>query len=216
MSIDFKTSEILLLMDNITSMSKLLKDRLEALMIERGYNMKSLSLAADLSETYVRAILRRNTKPSVQNLAKIAKELNCTPAYLMGEDKPFKPTIPIIGKASAGEGWMPYDTLDDQLDVDFSDKSLISIVVEGDSMHPIYRDGDYLIADRVDGANIHNIVGRDCIIYTADGESYIKILNKGSSPTTYNLRSYNPTYPDIEDVKIKWAAPVVWIKRNNF
>lgn len=178
--------------------------------------MKSLSLAAGLSETYVREILKRDQAPTVRGLTALANELNCPVSFLIGEDKPFKPTIPIIGKASAGEGWTPYDTLDDQLDIDFSDKSLISIVVEGDSMHPIYRDGDYLICDRVDGANIHNIVGRDCIIYTADGDAYVKILNKGSSPTTYNLRSYNPTYPDIEDVKIKWAAPVVWIKRNNF
>lgn len=198
------------------AMINILKTRLSALMKDRGHNMKSLSLASGLSETYVREILKRDAIPTIRSLAALADELNCPVSYLLGEDAPFKPTIPIIGKASAGEGWMPYDTLDDQLDVDLSDKSLISIVVEGDSMHPIYRDGDYLIADRVDGANIHNIVGRDCIIYTADGESYIKILNKGSSPTTYNLRSYNPTYPDIEDVKIKWAAPVVWIKRNNF
>ncbi len=197
-------------------MSEIFKKRLNELMEERGYNMKSLSLAAGLSDTYVRGVLKRGRTPSVKNAELLAKELGVTSAYLLGEDTKASYSVPIIGKASAGEGWTPYDTLDDQLDIDFSDKSLISIVVEGDSMHPIYRNGDYLICDRVDGANIHNIVGRDCIIYTADGDSYIKILNKGSSPTTYNLRSYNPTYPDIEDVKIKWAAPVVWIKRNNF
>lgn len=197
-------------------MSDIFKKRLTDLMENRGYNMKSLSLAAGLSDTYVRGILKRGRTPSVKNAELLAKELGVSSAYLLGEDARANYTIPIIGRASAGEGWIPFDTLDDQLDVDLSDKSLVSIVVEGNSMHPIYRDGDYLICDRVDGANIHNIIGRDCIIYTGDGEAYVKILNKGSTPTTYNLRSYNPTYPDIEDVTIKWAAPVVWIKRNNF
>lgn len=203
-------------MDNNPLMSDIFKKRLTDLMENRGYNMKSLSLAAGLSDTYVRGILKRGRTPSVKNAELLAKELGVSSAYLLGEDARANYTIPIIGRASAGEGWIPFDTLDDQLDVDLSDKSLVSIVVEGNSMHPIYRDGDYLICDRVDGANIHNIIGRDCIIYTGDGEAYVKILNKGSTPTTYNLRSYNPTYPDIEDVTIKWAAPVVWIKRNNF
>lgn len=197
-------------------MTSILKTRLKDLMKDRGHNMKSLSLAAGLSETYVRSILNRGREPSVQNLSRIAKELNCTPAYLLGDDAPLAPTIPIIGYASAGEGWVPYDTMDDELDIDMSSKSLISIAIKGDSMNPVYRNGDYLVCDRIDGANIHNIVGRDCIVYTADDEAYVKILNRGPSPTTYNLRSYNPTYPDIENVKIKWAAPVVWIKRNNF
>lgn len=203
-------------MDNNPEMTNILKTRLKALMEERGHNMTSLSKAAGLSDTYVRSILNRGREPSVQNLSLIAKELNCTPAYLLGDDAPFKPHIPILGYASAGEGWTPYDTLDEALEVDLSSQSLVSIAIKGDSMNPVYRDGDHLICDRVDGAGIHNIVGRDCIIYTANDEAYVKILNKGSSPTTYNLRSYNPIYPDIADVKIKWAAPVVWIKRNNF
>ncbi len=202
-------------MDNITFMSNVLKNRLESVMKERGHNMKSLSLSAGLSETYVRSILRRGAKPSVANLELIAKELGVTSAYLLGSDAPITPSIPVIGFASAGEGWTPFDELDEQLELDFTSKTLISIEIRGDSMAPVYRNGDYLICDRIDGAGIHNIVGRDCIVYTADNDAYIKILNKGSTPTTYNLRSYNPTYPDIEDVKIKWAAPIVWVKRNN-
>ena len=196
-------------------MIKILKTRLAALMKERGHNMKSLSLASGLSETYVREVLKRDHTPTVRSLAAIAEELNCPISYLLGEEVPLTPSIPIIGFASAGEGWTPFDDLDEQLDLDFTSKALISIEIRGDSMAPVYRNGDYLICDRIDGAGIHNIVGRDCIIYTADNDAYIKILNKGSTPTTYNLRSYNPIYPDIEDVKIKWAAPIVWVKRNN-
>lgn len=197
-------------------MIKILKMRLASLMKERGHNMKSLSLASRLSETYVREILKRDTIPTIRSLAALAAELNCPISYLLGEEGPFAPSIPILGYASAGEAWTPYDTLDEALEVDLTSKSLISIEIKGDSMSPVYRNGDFLICDRVDGAGVHNIVGHDCAVYTVDGEAYIKILNKGPTPTTYNLRSYNPIYPDIEDVKIKWAAPVVWIKRDNF
>lgn len=196
-------------------MGKLRKDRLEDLMKERGFNMKTLSLASGLSETYVRSILKRDREPSVANLSSIARTLNTTPSYLLGDEKPVMPSIPILGYASAGEGWCPYDTFNEELEIDFSSRSLISIEIRGDSMAPVYRNGDHLICERIDGAGVHNIVGRDCVIYTSEGDAYIKILNKGRTPTTYNLRSYNPTYPDIEDVKIAWAAPIVWVKRNN-
>lgn len=192
-----------------------MKKRLAALMKERGHNMKSLSLAAGLSETYVREILKRNNQPTVKSLNALANELRVPTSYLMGEDVPLSHKIPILGYASGGEGWTPCDNLDEEIDVDFTSKSLISIEIRGDSMAPVYRNGDYLICDRINGAAIHNIVGRDCVVYTHDDQAYIKILNKGSTPTTYNLRSYNPTYPDIEDVKVKWAAPILWIKRNN-
>lgn len=177
--------------------------------------MKSLSLAAGLSETYVRSILKRGAEPSTKNMEAIAKELSTTVAYLIGDDMPKPIAIPIVGFASGGEGWTPCDRLNEELELDFTSRSLISIEIRGDSMAPVYRSGDYLICDRINGAAIHNIVGRDCVVCTHDDQAYIKILNKGSTPMTYNLRSYNPTYPDIEDVKVKWAAPIVWIKRNN-
>ncbi len=192
------------------------KKRLEDLMHDRGFNMKSLSLASGLSETYVREVLKRDKEPAVRNVELLAKTLNCPPAYLIGWDVPTSPEIPVIGYASGGEGWIPYDNLDDILHIDLNDKSLISIEVKGDSMSPAYRNGDFLVCNKVDGAGIYETIGRDCVIYTSENESYIKILTKGTNPTTYNLRSYNPTYPDIEDVKVKWAAPVVWVKRNNF
>lgn len=196
-------------------MKRLLKSRLEDLMRERGHNMKSLSLAAGLSETYVRSILKRGAEPSIKNMEAIAKELRTSAAYLLGDDKPKPVSIPIVGYASGGEGWTPCDNLNEDLEIDFASSSLISIEIRGDSMAPVYRDGDFLICDRMNGASIHNIVGRDCVVYTQNDEAFIKILKKGSSPSTYHLRSYNPVYPDIEDVKIKWAAPIIWIKRNN-
>lgn len=88
----------------------------------------------------------------------------------------------------------------------------VAIEVRGDSMTPVYRNGDLLVAakkvDRLEGA-----VGCDCIVMTEDNERLIKFLVKGTTRGRYDLRSYNPANEDLKNVRISWAAPITWIKR---
>jgi len=42
----------------------------------------------------------------------------------------------------------------------------------------------------------------------------LKILQKGTRAGMFTLRSYNPAArDDVENVALKWVAPVVWIRR---
>ena len=52
------------------------KDRLQARLLETQHSMKSLSLAAGLGETGVRDMLKRTQSPSIDAMAKVAKELD--------------------------------------------------------------------------------------------------------------------------------------------
>lgn len=57
--------------------------RLETRMAERGFNMKSLSLAAGLGETAVRDILKRHSSPSADKVMALATTLGVSAGWLL-------------------------------------------------------------------------------------------------------------------------------------
>ena len=61
------------------------KSRLEILMREKGFNMKSLSLKAGLGETYVRDILKRGREPGVEKMRALAEVLGVRLNEIMSE-----------------------------------------------------------------------------------------------------------------------------------
>ena len=87
----------------------------------------------------------------------------------------------------------------------------IAVEVRGESMLPVYRPGDYLICSRRRGADLQEALNKDCVVRTSENEGYIKKLVQGSRANTYTLVSYNAA--PIENQKLLWAAPIVWVKR---
>lgn len=81
-------------------------------------------------------------------------------------------------------------------------------------MAPVYREGDLLIGAKRTGKSADNLLGLDCIVVTEDGERYVKFLARGTARGAFNLRSYNPAHKDIENVRLSWAAPILWVKRS--
>lgn len=127
--------------------------------------------------------------------------------------------IPIIGYVSGGESFTPVADHEpgggiDHVLLDMGDDAdQIGVRVRGNSMQPVYRDGDSVIGTRLRSQSLTKAIGKDCIIMTAKGEGYLKILRRGSKAGLFTLRSYNPAYDDIEDVRINWVAPVKWVGR---
>lgn len=182
-----------------------------------GLSMKAVSLKAGLGATAIHDILERGSDPKVSTVLAICNALNISPAALLwGDDSATNASIPLVGFVSAGEGWTPIDGAAgpyDAIDFDLGAHDTIGLEVRGDSMAPVYRNGDFLICYRQFGPNADNCIGLDCVIRTADHRHYVKILKRGSRPNRFNLKSYNPVADDIEDVALAWAAPVAWIRR---
>lgn len=181
--------------------------------------MKALSLAAGLSETAVRSMLKLGHKPSIDKIEAIAGVLGMSLAELLEGDAGTYQRVRVLGYASSGEGWLPFDDEHTTAPVEHIELRIeggdpIAVQVRGDSMAPVYRDGDWLIGARRAGRAVDNLIGLDCILMTAKGERFIKFLTRGMVRGAYNLRSYNPTYKDLENVKISWAAPILLIKRS--
>lgn len=181
-----------------------------------GNNMKALSKAAGLGETAVRDLLtpgrRSNTNPTRRVLEGVGKQLDLTVAQMTSEPAP-PAVVPVIGIVSAGEGWSPISA-DSNHTTEFRiDDDAFALEVRGDSMSPVYRDGDMIIAARRAIARSDNLVGLDCVVELIDGRRFVKILAKGSIKGKMTLRSYNVGHKDVEDVTLAWAAPIIWVKR---
>lgn len=194
-----------------------IKSRLEQLSKDYPGGMKGLSLAAKLGETAVRDIIQdRNKSPAAEAIVALAVAAGVSPGWLAFGEGGETPKIPIQGIVSAGDGWtMPDDCDLDVLEFSVSGSDLFAIEVRGDSMFPVYRDGEVLVCSRFRGPHLDNLIGLDCAVLTLDGKGYVKLLKRGRRAGRYTLKSYNLTTDDIDDVSLQWAAPIVWVRRKS-
>jgi hypothetical protein len=157
-------------------------------------------------------------QPRGETLDIIAQTLGVEPLWLKEGAGPELSGYPVVGYVSAGEQFHPVDDSEKgagmdivTLDMDVADP--VAIQVRGVSMVPVYRDRDVLFCSRQRGADIANCIGSDCVVMTETGGGYLKVLKRGAKAGCYTLESYNRAFPDIEDVRLQWAAPVRIVKR---
>jgi len=122
--------------------------------------------------------------------------------------------IPLIGLTQAGgggffddggfpvgQGWdqIPFPRVDDE--------NAYALEVTGDSMQPLYRDGDILIVS----PNSAPRKGDRIVLRTTDGEVMAKILVRRTAKTV-ELASFNPAHPNLAFPvdRIDWMARIVW------
>lgn len=191
---------------------------------EYGYSASGLARRAGLDPTTFNKSKRitREGKlrwPSTESVAKI---LTATGASLgefvsyinEGEGGGVYRNIPLVGQAQAGKngyfddagyptgaGWdeIPFPGL--------GDPHAYALEINGDSMEPVYRDGDIIIV--APQANVRR--GDRVVVKTKGGEVMVKQLRRRSA-RAIEVLSLNPAHDDrtllVEDVE--WVARVVW------
>lgn len=126
----------------------------------------------------------------------------------------FRRLIPLLGFAQAGEGGFfddggfPVGTGWDEIPYPSNDEERVyALEITGDSMMPLYRDGDTIIVSPT--ARLRR--GDRVVVRTLDGEVMAKEL-KRETAKSIELRSLNPAHPDrtIERSQIASIARIVW------
>jgi phage repressor protein C with HTH and peptisase S24 domain len=86
-------------------------------------------------------------------------------------------------------------------------EGVYALEVSGDSMLPLYRDGDVVIVQP--GAAIRR--GDRVVVKTKSGEVMAKVLSRQSSKRV-ELVSLNPDHPDrvVAAADIDWIARIIW------
>lgn len=122
--------------------------------------------------------------------------------------------IPHIGLAQAGKGGyfddagFPAGTgWDEILFPAVDDEHAYALEISGDSMMPLYREGDIVIVSPT--ASLRR--GDRVVVKTRDGEVLAKELVR-QTMKTLELRSLNPAYEDLQFplTDILWISRIVW------
>ena len=122
--------------------------------------------------------------------------------------------IPLIGMTQAGaggffdDGGFPVGGGWEQIRFPrVDDENAYALEVTGDSMKPLYRDGDVLIVS----PNAAPRKGDRVVLRTADGEVMAKVLVRRTAKTI-ELASFNPAHPNLVFPvdRIEWIARIIW------
>ncbi len=122
--------------------------------------------------------------------------------------------IPLIGFTQAGgggffdDGGFPVGGGWDQIRFPrVEDDNAYALEVTGDSMEPLYREGDVLIVS----PNSAPRKGDRVVVRTTDGEVMAKVLVRRSAKTV-ELASLNPAHANLvfPIERIDWMARIVW------
>jgi len=127
---------------------------------------------------------------------------------------PRRKQIPLIGFAQAGKGGFfddsgfPAGGGWDEIDVPgVTDQNAYSLEITGDSMLPVYREGDLIIVS----PNTSLRKGDRVVVKTRGGEVMAKILHRQTAKTI-ELASFNPEHaPKTYEMNdIDWVARIIW------
>ncbi|MCY1664808.1 S24 family peptidase [Rhizobium sp. SL86] len=133
-----------------------------------------------------------------------------------GSFPPQSGSIPLLGFAQAGaggffdDGGFPAGQGWDVVDFPVAASrrpGVYALEVQGDSMMPLYRDGDRLIVEP--GAQVRR--GDRIVVKTREGEVMAKVLMRQSA-RTIELMSLNPDHPNrsFDMAEIEWMARIIW------
>jgi phage repressor protein C with HTH and peptisase S24 domain len=127
---------------------------------------------------------------------------------------PKRKQIPLLGLARAGKGGyfddsgFPAGNGWDEIEVPgVTDQNAYALEITGDSMMPIYREGDTIIVSPA--ATIRK--GDRVVVRTMDGQVMAKIMQRQTSKTL-ELASFNPNHATkVMDMKdVDWIARILW------
>ncbi|MEI6987228.1 MAG: helix-turn-helix transcriptional regulator [Rhodospirillaceae bacterium] len=157
--------------------------------------------------------------PSTESLAKVLDATGISLGEfvgLLGESQSLGSVqrIPVIGYAQAGNsgffddaGFPAGSGWDELLFPNVGDPHAYALEISGDSMEPVYRDGDRIIVSP--GASFRR--GDRVVVKSREDEVLAKQLVRETA-TRIELKSINNAYPDRIFLKddIIWVARIIW------
>lgn len=201
---------------------------MDALAAEAGLSPSGLARKAGLDPTTFNPSKRRMPDgrarwPSTESLSKAldaaGASVEAFAQLVGGSHKSAAPraqarSIPLIGFAQAGgngyfdDGGYPAGAGWDEVSLpDVGDPHAYALEISGDSMDPVYRDGDMVIVSPA--AAIRR--GDRVIVRTQRGEAMAKQLSRRSA-RRIELRSFNPEHPNYSfDLgEVAWMHRIIW------
>ncbi len=196
-----------------------------------GYSPSGLAKKSGLDPTSFNKSKRHGPDgkprwPSTESISRILSATGATMsdfiALVQDFDQPpsLSSSIPVIGFAQAGakgffdeEGYPSGDSWDEVHFPDFNaanDEGIYALEVSGDSMEPLYREGDILVVSPKSKVR----KGDRVVLKTIGGEVMAKEVVKQSA-RQIEIKSINPAHENrkIPTGDIVWIARVIWVSQ---
>jgi repressor LexA len=121
-------------------------------------------------------------------------------------------SVPIMGRVGAGaliepehEQVPPEGLGEIELPFPMAEET-IAFEVAGDSMLPKYENGDVIVVFREQRHPLSTFYGEEAAVRLKTGERYLKTIERGKSPNSVNLKSFNAK--PIVGVKLEWIGEI--------
>lgn len=192
-----------------------------------GYSASGLARRAGLDATSFNRSKRigpdgRKRWPSTESVSKVlaatGASLDDFMRLIVAREGPLRSMIPLIGMTQAGAGRL---FTDEGMpaggpgweEIEFPDLGgdrAFALEVQGDSMMPLYRDGDVLIVSPT--ASIRK--GDRIVVRLTSGEVVAKELRRRTARTV-ELASLNPEHENraVALSDVAWMARVMWVRQ---
>ena len=200
---------------------------LDALARQEGTSPSGLARRAGLDATSFNRSKRfgpgeppRPRWPSTESLTRVleATGISLGDFAALADDAPLVSTsIPLLGLAQAGadgffdDAGLPLADGWEQTHLPSVKDSLLSLQIAGDSMTPLYREGDKVIVDR-EATDVRK--GDRVVVRTTGGETLAKEI-AAMNAREVTLASINPAYPlrALPRRDILWMARILWVSQ---
>lgn len=201
---------------------------IDAVAVRHGLSASGLARLAGLDATAFNKSKRvskdgRERWPSTESIAKVLEAtgenfdqfLSAGGAYLQAQvNAATRPSVPLLGLAQAGSGGF-FDSAGfpagqgwDEVPLPWAtEDGSYALEVTGDSMLPLYRDGDIIVVSPT--AQVRR--GDRVVVRTKDGEVLVKLLHRQTARLV-ELHSLNADHaPRVIEVKdIEGLGRIVW------
>jgi phage repressor protein C with HTH and peptisase S24 domain len=196
---------------------------IDALAAAHGMSPSGLARRAGLDATTFNKSKRSSAGgrlrwPSTESISKVLEATGTGLEEFLGLVQANAPTkratVPLIGFAQAGSGGYFDDAgfpvgagWDEVAFPDGAGPHAYALEVSGDSMMPVYRDGDILIV----APNTAVRRGDRVVVKTTEGEVLAKELRRQTAKTI-ELKSLNPEHEDrvLPLEQVTWVARIMW------
>lgn len=204
-------------------------DGIDALARRHGHSVSALAKLAGLDATAFNVSKRvskdgRERWPSTESISKVLEAtgesfdsfLSGTGAFVQDHvhDAMAGRSVPLLGLAQAGSGGF-FDSAGfpagqgwDEIALPApGDAGIYALEVHGDSMEPLYREGDRIVVSPTEQVRR----GDRVVVKTRDGEVMAKILARQTG-RQIELASLNPAYANrvFELSEVEWIARIIW------
>lgn len=199
-----------------------LMKRVDMLLKERGITRAQALREMDLPHSTFDRWVNSKMGPNVSIVARVADYLNVSVDYLLGNEAPPREgvrRIPVYGRIPAG---IPLEAIEDITDFEEEweyrlqpDKEYVALIVRGDSMSPVYLNGDIVIVRLQDYAD----TGDDAVVFVNNDDATLKRISRSEKGLTLKPMNneFEPMFftpEEAERLPVKIFGIVVQLRRN--